>query len=276
MDAAGRNDAILAAFNRNRRLSTWVKAAFDQRQYRGIVAAASVCEHPVDFFRRYSGAPSRYPASVMLRTPTGPIALELYSWHDARTIHEVFLVEDYHIDESKRVIVDFGSNIGISAAYFLSRNAGSFAYLFEPVPKNVDRLRRNLVQFEGRFEIQQVAISLGDGMVEFGVEETGRYGGIPQKTGKYIEVECLNSNQLLADFISRHGAIDVLKIDVETMETALVQHLTQVLASRIRLLFVEAQLPTDLLKSTHKRTRQGTVTRFQRNELRAQMPDDTI
>jgi FkbM family methyltransferase len=251
-----------AAFKHNRKIGRWLNAAFDGRQYRGVIAATSVCVRPVDFLRRYAGAPSHYPASVKLRTPTGQITLDLYSWHDARTIHEIFLAEDYQIGTSKSVIVDYGSNIGVSAAYFLSRNRGSFAYLFEPVPKNVDRLRKNLHQFEGRFQVQQVAVGLGNGNIQFGTEESGRYGGIHRETGEYISVACRDSNEILAEIVANHGAIDVLKIDVETMERDLVEHLTPDLASKVRLLFVEAKL-LNLLAPTHITSMQGTVTRFQ-------------
>jgi FkbM family methyltransferase len=241
----------------------WLHAGFDRRQYLGVVAASNVCVHPVDFLRRYAGARSQYPASVELRTPTGRIALDLYSWHDAGTIHEIFLVEDYHISGSERVIVDYGSNIGVSAAYFLSRDPASFAYLFEPVPKNVERLRKNLRQFEGRFELQEVAVALKDGTVRFGVEETGRYGGVNRETGEYMEVESRDSTKILSDIIAKHGVIDVLKIDVETLERDLVEHLPADLASKIRLLFVEVPFASNVLASTHRFSAHRTVTQFQ-------------
>ena len=44
--------------------------------------------------------------------------------------------------------VDFGSNIGISALYFLTRNPSVQVYLFEPVPSNIERLRENLKGYE--------------------------------------------------------------------------------------------------------------------------------
>ncbi len=40
------------------------------------------------------------------------------------------------------VVVDFGSNIGISALYFLTRNQDIKVYLFEPVPQNILRLKK--------------------------------------------------------------------------------------------------------------------------------------
>jgi FkbM family methyltransferase len=251
------------SLSRERGVAKWLNAPFQQRHYRALLAAANVCPRPLDLLRRYATSSGDYPASIPLRTPVGQISLDIYSWHDARTIHEIFLVGDYRVEGAENVIVDYGSNIGISAAYFLSRNHHSFAYLFEPVPRNVDRLRNNLRRFEGRYHLDEIAVGLKNGKVQFGIEDTGRYGGINQSTGQNIEVDCRDSNQILAEVIAKHGKIDVLKVDVETMERALVEHLTPELASRIKLLFVEARFERNLLASTHKASTEGTVTRFQ-------------
>jgi FkbM family methyltransferase len=200
-----------------RNVTKWLTAPFQRRQYRAVIAAGTICPRPLDLLRRYANLSRDYPASIPLRTPVGQISLDIYSWHDARTIHEIFLAEDYRTGGLENVFVDYGSNIGISAAYFLSRNKRSYAYLFEPVSTNAERLRNNLRWFEGRYYLEEIAVGLSDGKVQFGIEETGRYGGINQATGRYIEVNCRSSNEILADIIAKHGKIDVLKIDVETM-----------------------------------------------------------
>ena len=48
-----------------------------------------------------------------------------------------------------RVVVDVGSNIGISALFFLTRNSSCRMWLYEPVPRNVERLRREPVRVRG-------------------------------------------------------------------------------------------------------------------------------
>ena len=250
-------------FNRDRTITRWLKAPIQLRHYRATMTAIGVCPRPLDLLGRYAMTFGKYPASVALRTPIGQISLEIYSWHDARTIHEIFLAGDYRVGNSGSVIVDYGSNIGISAAYFLSRNDHCFAYLFEPVPTNVERLRKNLSQFEDRYNLEEIAVGLGAGKVQFGIEETGRYGGINRATGANIEVNCADSNQIIADILARHGRIDVFKVDVETMERELIQRLTPELASKISLLFVEARFEKNPLAGSHTMSVQGTVTRFQ-------------
>jgi FkbM family methyltransferase len=260
VDARLSNDNL----QRQRTISRLVKALTSPRQYKAALKALQVCVEPFDFLKRYGLKSGDYPAQVFLQTPIGRIGLHLYSWHDARTIHEIFLAEDYYIDNNQSIIVDYGSNIGVSAAYFISRNEKSFIYLYEPVPKNIERLKINLQNFQGRYQLEEVAVGLSDGTVKFGIEDSGRYGGINLNTGREIEVECRDSNKLLADIIERHGKIDVLKIDVETMERALVEYLTPELASKIDLILVEARFEKNLLAATHTESVQGTITRYKR------------
>jgi hypothetical protein len=69
---------------------------------------------PLDVFRRYYLHQGSYPYTVRLRTPIGTLALELHSWHDFITIHEVFFRQDYRLSRTEaerlRVAVDFGTN----------------------------------------------------------------------------------------------------------------------------------------------------------------------
>jgi FkbM family methyltransferase len=247
---------------RRRNFRKVVRAAVQSRHYWAASRALILCSRPDEFLLRYVTGRGVYPCRSVLNTPIGRVSLTLHNWHDARTIHEIFLAEDYRIDRHAEIIVDYGSNIGLSAAYFLSRNATSYAYLFEPVPQNVERLRDNLRPFAGRFQLNEAAVGVRDGSVSFGIEETGRYGGVNLQTGQYLQVECRDSNRILQDIIDRHGRVDVLKIDVETLERAIVFHLTTELAAKIRLLFVECHFSTNPLRSTHTMTSYGTVSRL--------------
>ena len=259
------------AFNlqRNRGLRSTARAIANPRQYIAAYQAVRQFPHPADFFRRYGNKGGAYPAEIAIRTPVGDIAPTLFSWHDAKTIHEIFLAGDYQIDNDRKVIVDFGSNIGISAAYFLTRNSDNFIYLFEPVPHNLERLRYNMRPFAGRYVLNERAVGLKNGIVRFGIEDTGRYGGVGLNTGREILVDCVNSNEVLEEIVRSRGHIDVLKIDVETMEQAIVAHLPLELARHITLLLVESRFAVNPLAETHRMTMQGTISRFELKAGRA-------
>jgi hypothetical protein len=102
-----------------------------------------------EVLKRYLLGGGDYPYACRVRTPTGIVAPVTYTHHDIFTVQEVFGREDYRAGEGLRVAVDIGSNIGISALYFLTRNRDARCYLYEPVPRNVERLRANLAGYEG-------------------------------------------------------------------------------------------------------------------------------
>src|SRR6185503_1145252 len=127
---------------------------------------------------RYALALGSYPHTFSLRTPTGTANARAYSFHDVLTINEIFCRWDYRIDPSDRVVVDFGSNIGISALYFLTHAPESFVYCFEPLPLNCERLKRTLKNYADRYYLSATAVAPYEGKANFSYEATGRYGSI--------------------------------------------------------------------------------------------------
>ncbi len=193
--------------------------------------------------KRYFLGGGSYPYACRIRTPTGPIAPTLHSHHDVFTVHEIFGREDYRAGPDLRVAVDVGSNIGISALYFLTRTAESRCYLFEPVPRNVERLRTNLAGYEQRFELEQVAVAARAGTVEFMLEPSGRYGGIGLAGDEHIEVSCRALTDVLDEVLEREGTIDLLKIDTEGAELETVASIPDEQLARIRTVCFETTTP---------------------------------
>jgi FkbM family methyltransferase len=188
---------------------------------------------------RYFLGRGEYPYSCQVRTPQGTVAPTLFSQHDIWTVNEVFCRRDYGDDRSARTIVDIGSNIGISALYFLTRNPDSRIWLYEPVPRNVERMRANLTGFEGRYTLRETAVAASTGRVRFGVEESGRYGGIEVETGRTITVPSVGINELLEEVLESAPAIDVLKIDTEGTELEILRATRPALLRRVRTAYLE-------------------------------------
>ncbi len=164
---------------------------------------------------------------------------KIYSYHDMLTVNEVFCREDYRTRNKCKVIVDIGSNIGISALYFLTRNKDSKCYLFEPVPENVEKLKENLKLFEGRYCLEQKAVADKGGELSFGIEATGRYGGLNQETGKSIMVQCLNINDVLNEILNKEQSIDMLKFDTEGSEISTIKSINPDFLNRIKHIYFE-------------------------------------
>ena len=189
----------------DRELGVVLSALFEKRHYTAARNMLQRYHHPAEVFGRYLLGRGNYPAGIVIRTPTGPLTLTAYSHHDILTINEIFCRLDYPMTAQDRVIVDFGSNIGVSAAYFLTSAPNSFVYLYEPLQSNIDHLRDNLRPFEGRYALYEIAVGEADGEVEFGWEDTGRYGGVGLKTGKYVSVTFRDSNKILEEIVTRHS-----------------------------------------------------------------------
>ena len=165
------------------------------RNYRALVRMARVYPELGQALRRYFLGRGDYPYRCPVRTPAGIVAPTLYSSHDMFTVNEIFCREDYGTGTGVRTVVDVGSNIGLSALYFLTRDPACRCLLYEPVPRNVERLRLNLAAYEDRYTLHEDAVAAAPGPVSFGVEDTGRYGGIGVATGRTIEVSSVGSER---------------------------------------------------------------------------------
>jgi FkbM family methyltransferase len=195
--------------------------------------------HPIDGARRYFTPGGSYPYRCEIRTPLGTVAPTLHSQHDMITVNEVFAREDYRVDAEAQVVVDVGSNIGISALYFLTRSESSRVWLYEPVPRNVERLRENLSAFEGRWRLDQVAVADREGAEAFSTEPTGRYGGLAQPGAESIEVRVRHIDDVLREVLEAESRIDVLKLDTEGVEGRTLAAASPELLSRVRTIFAE-------------------------------------
>lgn len=237
-----------------------------RENYRALAGMLRTYRNPLDGFRRYLLGGGRYPVTLVLRTPLGRCGITVWTSHDILTVNEVFCRLDYPAAAETATVVDVGSNIGVSAAYFLTRNSRVFVYAVEPVPVNVGRLRVNLRPYEGRYSLTEAAVALESGRVAFGVEPTGRYGSVGDYWEDQIEVEAVALNRLLASVVEERGRIDILKIDVEGLEEALVRGIAPELRSRIDAVYAECPGEADWLPGWTMR-QYGSVARWYRAEV---------
>jgi FkbM family methyltransferase len=192
---------------------------------------------------RYLTGRGEYPYRCQVRTPEGTAAATLFSPDDMVTMNEVFCREDYRAGPGREVVVDIGSNIGISALYFLTRAPSTRCLLYEPVPRNVERLRLNLAGFEGRYEVEQVAVADIAGSFPFATEPAGRYGGLDRREGERITVRVRHVNDVLEQALACEGSIDVLKLDTEGAEERTLRAIRADLLGSIGTIYLETDRP---------------------------------
>ena len=231
-------------------IKSFSAALFRKPFYLALINIFLYFKSPVEVLICYVFEVGDYPKQIFIRTPLGLQDATAFSHHDLITFIECFGKLDYKASKDISVVVDFGSNIGISALYFLTRNPSIKVYLFEPVPLNIKRLKENLKGFENRYELKECAIGVKEGQLDFACDDTGRYGGLIKGGASYfsdwdpkniISVEVLSVNQVMIEIFGRHECVDILKIDVEGYEEKIIGDLNTEVLSRLGRIYVETE-----------------------------------
>jgi FkbM family methyltransferase len=220
-----------------------LRQLFEAENYRAMLRIRRVAVHPLDFASRYLLGRGSFPAAIPLRTPAGIVAPTAYTHHDVITANEIFCRLDYRLAPGARVVVDVGSNIGISALYFLTASPLVRCHLFEPDPRNLERLRANLAAYTGRYVLTAAAVGDSSGRARFGREPSGRYGGLESDHGEQIEVDCLHIDEVLTGVLEREGRVDMLKIDTEGLENRTVAAIRPDLLAEVGVICFETREP---------------------------------
>lgn len=154
--------------------------------------------------------------------------LKFYSHYDESIdnylINEIFKDEIYnfHSDNNSPVILDCGSNIGLSLIYFKLKYPKSIIYAFEPDPAIFNVLKNN-VAFHNFSDVTifNKAVSDNNGTMTFFVcnKKTGYIpvGSIYKNT--YATDEILVESIDIGEFIFKLNKIDFCKIDIEGGES---------------------------------------------------------
>lgn len=196
---------------------------------------------PVDALQRYVLGRGEYPAIVPVRAPGAhrPVDLRVRSRFDVLTVHEVFVWRCYPCSGHERVVVDLGSNVGISMAYFLASAPHARVVGVEPLAENVTQSAENLRQFKGRWEVRNAAVMDYQGEVELNVEPSGRYSGIGFVGGSPRNVPCVGIEDLIREVVAVSGPVDLLKVDIEGAEGLVLGRMTPSTLAMVNVIAVE-------------------------------------
>ncbi len=146
---------------------------------------------------------------------------------------EIFLEESYKFfcNNSRPIIVDCGSNIGMSVLYYKKTYPGARIYCIEADKEIAKLLKSNIDRnrFEDVSVIAKAAWINNDGVY---FNSDGADGGNIASKGTFIE--SINFNEILSEFDN----IDFIKIDIEGAEKILVPNCINNL-SRCNNIFLE-------------------------------------
>ena len=148
---------------------------------------------------------------------------------------EIFVEQAYHFEASTPtpLIFDCGANVGTSCAYFKQRYPRAYVKAFEADPAIASYLAQNLTEngFTG-VEIIAKAVWVDDLGIELGQE--GADAASILATGSKILVPSIR----LRDWLAAETRVDMLKIDIEGAETAVLKDCASALGC-VQHLFVE-------------------------------------
>ena len=165
-----------------------------------------------------------------------------------RTLNEIYGQDIYLFksDNDQPLIIDIGSNIGLSILYFKKLYPLSTIIGFEPDPEIFNILEKNLKEFHiDRVNIYNSAAWKFDGELSF-YSEGALSGSIYKvENSKSIKVSALDINK----FISGKD-VDFLKIDVEGAEYDILNHIKQHL-KKVKRIFVEYHDKKNTVQELH-------------------------
>lgn len=209
-----------------------------------------------------------YPWTLRLRAPTGDVQARVYSGADLSTANLVFCREDYHMPSGARVVVDIGSNIGLSSLYWLTRSTEVHVYCYEPAPTSYQRLLENLRPYGGRFTPYNVAVSDFRGTARLWVDPTGVKSSLDhsERVAEPVDVGVSHVNDILEAVVSQRGRIDMLKLDNEGHEFRTLTAIAPEFWERITCVNVGCHDNRAAVPPAFHETRVGSAERFIRHQ----------
>lgn len=164
--------------------------------------------------------PERLDVEVRLRKFGRTCRFRFRDPSDVAAFKEIFLNEIYGagLDRPPEVILDLGSNCGLSVIYFKLKYPGARIYAFEPDPASFEKLSSNTGQFEG-VSIYNQAIAGTGGRATFFVNPRDSLSASlkPRSEGQpFVEVEARTLDSVMEELSA--GSADLLKFDIEGAE----------------------------------------------------------
>ena len=236
----------------------------DANNYKALPRFFRVHDHPVRVVFEEVLSLGSYPRVLGINTPAGRAKVELFSPADLSTLNLIFCRQDYYVPPDTRVVVDVGSNIGLSAVFWLTRNSESFVYCYEPAPISYDRLVGNLQSFQNRFVAHREAVSNFRGSATLGLEASGVYSSLDLDSSRSVPCRVVHINDVLEPVLTRHGGIDVLKIDSEGHELRTLEAIAPEYWKQIRCVNVDCRGASKFIPEEFQHGRVASAERFWR------------
>ena len=213
----------------------------------------------------------KYPKTLNFNSPLGNSKVNLYSYNDFSTFNLIFCRQDYLYGNKQKIILDIGSNIGLSAIFWLTRSKDTVVHCYEPSSENYEKLKKNLKDFNGRFFTFKKAVSSKNFSSYLNLEKSGVYNSISnlnKKLNYYKKEKCevVSINSCIDRIIKQYGKIDLIKIDNEGEELKTVASIDRKFWEYIKCLNVDGESVREYVPRNFSLTKLGSAQRYFKNE----------
>ncbi len=153
------------------------------------------------------------------------------------------------VDIQPSVIFDIGANIGAAAVYFAARYPQAKIYCFEPLPENIELLRKNVEAFGDRVTVVPFGLGETEGTFVYRPSnDPANFGG-----GTFHNVGCADGGTMrlpvttLEKFCraNRIHQIDAMKIDTEGAEWSVLSGMPSAKLARVGVVLGELHSVND-------------------------------
>ena len=176
------------------------------------------------------------------------LPLQIAQFFDVACAWSVLRGGEYDVEfpDTADVIVDLGSNIGVSILDFRLRYPNAKIYGFEPDPHAFELLQRN-VGDDPNVELHQVAVSARDGTADFYAAEDSWASSLQQTRdgAERIQVPTRSLESILDELGIEQ--VDLLKVDVEGAEGEIFESFEPL----PRVKWIVGELHLEMLRCTH-------------------------
>ncbi len=192
-------------------------------------------------YRRFIGLVLRY--GDVRRHQAIKLILHGYRWQvpDAASMiwqyKEIFADNSYSFSSNtaEPVIVDCGSNIGLSCLHYYLHYPNAKVFAFEPDPLVFKVLSANVAQLPNyNISLQQAAVWKEESTLAFYQNDVDGGSLTTAGSNSKVKVKAID----LAAFLSGFEKVDFLKMDVEGAESVLLPHIQNQL-TKVKNLFIE-------------------------------------
>ncbi len=206
------------------------------RQICGIIGLRIDPREKRQLLRGYTDLMWQYVKKVKLRRDGAKVIrlmgliIEFPDWETVRvTFREIFIERSYDITltNSRPVIIDCGSNMGMSIVFFKKRYPSAHIIGFEPDPETFQCLANNVSRNFKDVTVHNLALSDQSGWITLSGESDRDNSTIKTTVRGMLENVPTSSHQVRAGRLSEFltGKIDLLKLDVEGSEGAILSDL---------------------------------------------------